>query len=371
MANYDQEFMRDLEGGPDRFSDRAGYEFESADGFDGEFESDHEQEFFKWVGKQARNFWKSSPWFRNIARRTVNEGINAVRDEANPAIDDYQMQMQNWIDRQQARGNQGLNSFQNQVASWESDHEFEGEGDGEGEFESDYETHVQAMMEHLGHQAAQAKTEGEAFAFLAPLAGMALKAVAPKLAGVAGKVLSKGVGGMVKSLFGNRKTRGMVRALPGVVRQAASQLGRRAAAGQPVNPQMVAGTLARTAQRTLGDPRRLMSTLRRSRALDRNVHHGFAGRPRPMGGPAAGGMDYPGFSGGAGGYGGGFGGGFGGGYGGPGGSGGPGGFGDDFSFDLSDGTPMPGMDDMAGDFGGGADEEFEFENSCTCSKCGR
>lgn len=352
--NYDQEFMTDLEdesGGPDQLYDRMDQELEF------EFESDQEQEFFKWVSGAARNFWKSNPWFRNIARRTATEGINAVRDEGNRAVDALQ-----------DRGNQWLGDLQGRIGNWESDPEFEFEVDGEfeGDHEADYETHVSAMMEHLGHQAAQAKTEGEAFAFLAPLAGMALKAVAPKLAGAAGKVMTKGLGGMVKSLFKSGKTKGLVRALPGVVRKTASQIGRQAAAGRPMNAQAVATTLARNAQKTLGDPRRVMQTLQRSRKLDSNVHRGFGGG-RQAGLPGRRpGRRGPRF------YGGGF----------------PGGVPVDYTSDFSDidgpvGIGIEDQDDFpmgdfggpdiaSGDFGGSGDEDFEFENSgCTCSKCGR
>lgn len=145
-----------------------------------------------------------------------------------------------------------------------------------------------ALMEHLGHQAAEAESNGEAFAFLAPLLPLALKALPlagkalgsigakmlPKVAATVAKAapkLIKGVNAAAKTLRTNPATKPLVRALPQVVRRTTADLARQVAQGKPVNAQTAVRTLAKQTAQVLSDPRAAVQTLQRAKALDKRV----------------------------------------------------------------------------------------------------
>src|SRR5579871_5523716 len=109
---------------------------------------------------------------------------------------------------------------------WEGEYEdeFELEDEWEGEFEDEGEAmanplrrvYPDAMMEHLGHAAAEAETEAEAEAFvgaLVPLAAGLVKAAAPHVAR-ATPHLVKGLSKVTHQLRGKPATRPLVRAVP-------------------------------------------------------------------------------------------------------------------------------------------------------------
>lgn len=144
-----------------------------------------------------------------------------------------------------------------------------------------------ALMEHLGHAAAEAESNGEAFAFLAPLLPLALKAlplagkalglgakmlpkIASKVVNVAPKLI-KGVNAAAKTLRANPATRPLVQALPQVVRRTAADLARQVAQGQPLTGATATRTLANGIAQVLGNPQSAVQTLRRAQALDRSV----------------------------------------------------------------------------------------------------
>jgi hypothetical protein len=139
---------------------------------------------------------------------------------------------------------------------------------------------VRALMDHIGHVAAEAGSDAEAEAFLPALAPLAAKLVpmaAPHIIRAAPQLI-RGITGLGRLLRRRRATRPLVRAIPEVVRQASVAMARQAAAGQPVPPPAAVRTLAGEAARVLGDPRRSAAAYRRARVVDRRFH-----RQRPCG----------------------------------------------------------------------------------------
>ena len=183
---------------------------------------------------------------------------------------------------------------------------FEGEGEGEGEFEGEGElelegeinpvrkVYLDAMMEHMGHAAAQAETEHEAAEAFLPLIPLAMKALpivgklamkaAPKLIKGAMKVMprmTRGVTQIARTLHRNPQTRQLLRVVPQVARRATTIVGRNLAAGRPVSPAQATRVLARQAARVIGNPRAAVSAYQRSRSLDRRHHRTNPGAYRP------------------------------------------------------------------------------------------
>jgi hypothetical protein len=144
-----------------------------------------------------------------------------------------------------------------------------------------------ALMEHLGHAAAEAESNGEAFAFLAPLLPLALKALPlagkaigagvkalPKIASTISKVapkVIKGVNAAAKTLRTNPVTKPLVQALPQVVRRTVADIAQDVADGKQVTGQGALRDLAKEIARVLGDPRMAMQTMQRSKAIDGRV----------------------------------------------------------------------------------------------------
>jgi len=153
------------------------------------------------------------------------------------------------------------------------------------------------MMEHLGHGAAEAESDGEAFAFLAPLLPMALRALPlitkgigiaakslPKIASTVMKVapkVMKGVEGAAKSLRANPITQPLVQALPNVVRQTTADIARQVAQGKPISAQGAVRALARNTAKVLSNPRKVVSAVNTSKTADRRVHSALAKRAKP------------------------------------------------------------------------------------------
>jgi hypothetical protein len=166
----------------------------------------------------------------------------------------------------------------------------------EGEFE--YESmanplrrvYPDALMEHLGHAAAEAESEAEAEAFigaLVPLAARLIPRVAPAVMRAAPQLI-RGLSGVTRTLRSNPQTRQLVRTLPTVMRRTAGSLAQQAAQGRAVTPQRAVRTLAQQTSRVVGSPRQAVQAYRRSRALDRR-HHQAVGPAAAAVGQAAGG----------------------------------------------------------------------------------
>jgi hypothetical protein len=171
---------------------------------------------------------------------------------------------------------------------WELEEEYELEG--EGEVNPIRRIYPDALMEHLGHAAAEAESEEEAEAFigaLVPLAARLLPRAASTVMRVAPNLI-RGVAGATRALRSNPATRPLVRAMPAVVRRTTANLARQAAQGRPVTPQTAVRTLARQTAGVLGSPQRCAQAFQRSRALDQRYHRA-AGPVASATGRAAGG----------------------------------------------------------------------------------
>jgi hypothetical protein len=165
--------------------------------------------------------------------------------------------------------------------------EHEGEGELEGELELELElegelnpvrrVYLDAMMEHMAHEASQAETEQEAAEAFLPLIPLAMKALplAGKLAAKFGPKLFKsvvphlkrGVTSLGKALFRSPTGRKLMRAVPQVLKGTASQLLRRYAAGRPLTGRAALRALAGNTARVLGSPRHLSHAWRHGRKL--------------------------------------------------------------------------------------------------------
>jgi hypothetical protein len=167
-----------------------------------------------------------------------------------------------------------------QVSSWLPQREWEGEWEGEEELEFEAEVnpirrvYPDALMEHLGHAAANAESEAEAEAFLGalvPLAARLIPRVAPAVMRVAPNLI-RGVANAARTLRANPATRPLVRTLPTVVRRTTASLARQAAQGRSVTPRRAVQTLARQTAQVVGNPRQCAQAFRRSQVLDRRYH---------------------------------------------------------------------------------------------------
>ena len=169
-----------------------------------------------------------------------------------------------------------------QAASWLGgklpQQEYEAGFAGEFEVNPVRKIYPDAMMEHLGHAAAEAESEAEAEALagaMVPLAARIVPASAPvMLRAMPGLVC--GVSGVVHRLHRNPATRPLVRTVPAIVRRTAASLAQQAASGAQITPQAAVRTLARQTLRVLGSPQQSARAFRRSQALDRHFHRVLA-----------------------------------------------------------------------------------------------
>jgi hypothetical protein len=131
-----------------------------------------------------------------------------------------------------------------------------------------------AMMEHLGHAAATARSEAEAEAFigaLIPLAARIIPRVAPTIMRSAPGLL-RGVANVTRTLRRNPATRPLVRTVPTIVRRTVADINRRSAGGRPVTPQQAVQALANQTQRVLCSRQQTRAALQRNAVVDRQYH---------------------------------------------------------------------------------------------------
>jgi len=152
----------------------------------------------------------------------------------------------------------------------------------EGEISPIRRIYPDAMMEHLGHAAAEAHSEAEAEALVGAMVPLAARLVpqAARALTQATPGLACGLAGVVRTLHRSPSTRPLVRTVPSIVRGTAMSIARQASSGATVNPQAAVRTLARQTARILGNPRQAAQAFRRSQNLDRRFH-------RANGAPAA------------------------------------------------------------------------------------
>ncbi len=237
------------------------YEFEAlpelAAGYGSELEGDRESEqFFGALANLARRGvgWLTAPGSPQrqaaltLARQAINQGLPALgRWGGGP-------QTASWL--------AGL--LPQQEYEWES----------EFEVNPIRKIYPDAMMEHLGHAAAEAHGEAEAESLagaLVPLAARVIPQAAPALMRAMPGLVS-GIAGVVRSLHRDPVTRPLVRVVPAIVRRTAAVIGQNAARGVPVPPQAAVRALGQQTLRVLGNPQASTQAFRRSRVLDRQYH---------------------------------------------------------------------------------------------------
>ena len=264
------------------------YELEGEWEWEGEGELEAEsEEFFRRIVGLARRA-ASSPALRQVGLRAARgalSGLGGVGSALGSAIGGSQGG---------ALGRSLGSTVGRHLSGMLPQREYEGEW--EYEMEGEWEVNPirraypdVALMEHLGHAAAEAESEEEAEAFLGALVPLAARLV-PRAASAVMRVapsLIRGVAGAARTLRANPATRQLVRTLPTVVRQTTANLARQAQQGRRVTPQAAVRTLARQTSRVIGSPQRTAQAYQRSRALDRRFHRA-AGPAASATGPAAG-----------------------------------------------------------------------------------
>ncbi len=131
-----------------------------------------------------------------------------------------------------------------------------------------------AMLEHMGHAAAETENETEAEALagaMVPLAARAVPAAAPAILRAA-PALVCGVAGVTRALRQGPGTKPLVRVVPAIVRSAANALAKQTAVGNSVTPQAAVRTLANETMRVLGNRGQAAQAFKRSQQLDRQFH---------------------------------------------------------------------------------------------------
>jgi hypothetical protein len=167
---------------------------------------------------------------------------------------------------------------------YEEEGEYELESEWEGEFEDELESegmanplrrvYPDAMMEHLGHAAAESETEAEAEAFigaLVPLAAGLVRSAAPMVARSTPQLV-RGLSSVTRMLRRNPTTRQLVRVIPSIASRTTRSLARQAAHGRPITARRAIRTLAGQTAAVLADPRARHHAIRRARALDHRYH---------------------------------------------------------------------------------------------------
>jgi hypothetical protein len=238
-------------------------EFETESELEGEFESESENEsemeaeaFFNHLAAMADRGGRSQA-LRRIGLAAARQALRSYRKSPPPAIE-------------------GEGEFEDEFFEMEA------------EFNPLQAAHANAVMEHLGHEAAAAETEEEAAEQFLPLVPLAAKFVLPKVAKFAAKALphltkkvlphlTRGVSQVARTLFRSKATRPLLRTLPNISKRTVVHLARQAAHGRPVSPKAAVRTLARHTARVLANPRHAVAAFRRSKALDRRYHR--AARP--------------------------------------------------------------------------------------------
>jgi hypothetical protein len=191
-----------------------------------------------------------------------------------------------------------------ELESHEYEDEYEGEMEDEGEYEDEIspvrKIYADAMMEHLGHLAAESESEEEAAEHFLPLIGMAAKkllpmvakAVAPSLKRALPKIaravtrveprLTRGITKIARTLYRQPATRKLLKAVPSIARRTMHSIARQVAHGRPLTARGAARTLVHQARRVLRPGHHRAHALRRSHLWDRRFHrHMGRGIVRP------------------------------------------------------------------------------------------
>lgn len=262
------------------------YEFES----EGEYES---EEFFRSLAGLARRAIQS-PTLRRAglaAARSALGGLGNVGSAIGGVPGSRGARLGGTVGS--ALGSYLSGRLPQSEYEWEGEFEYEGEFEGEWEYEEELNpirrVYPDALMEHLGHAAAQAESEAEAEAFIG-----AIVPLAARLLPQAGRTILRAAPGLIRGLAGatrtlraNPTTRPLVRTLPTAMRRTAAAIARQTATGRPIPPAAAVRTLARQTRQIVGSPQQAVRAFQRSRQLDRRYHQTQA-LPAPIGYPPAG-----------------------------------------------------------------------------------
>jgi hypothetical protein len=244
------------------------YEGEWEGEYEGEWEGEYEGEteaFFRRLAGLAQRAARS-PALRRVGLTAARTALRGLGDVGGALAGSGGRQI----------GAQAGRYLSGMLPQREGEYEFEDEYEEEGEYEVNpiRRVYPAALMEHMGHAAAEAESEAEAEAFigaLIPLAARAIPRAAPSIMRAA-PGLVRGLAGAARTLRSSPTTRPLVRALPTVVRRTAATIARQSAQGRPVTPQQAVRTLAQQTARVIGSPQAATQAYRRSCALDRRYH---------------------------------------------------------------------------------------------------
>jgi hypothetical protein len=248
-------------------------EAEAAFAPEGEWEGEWETEF--------ENEWESEFESHGDARQVALETAKSILAGGGGALDAY-----------------GASLLPQREWESELEGEFEGEGEWEGEFEVNpvRKVYLDAMLEHMAHEAVHAESEQEAVESFLPLvpmlAGKLLPLVAKAAPKLAAKViprmarhvtrvsptLSRGISGIARKLYRNPGTRSLLRAVPSIAQRTMRRVAHQAAIGRPVTARSALRTLAQQTYRVLSHPGARSRALRRHHGMDRR-YHGTTGIP--------------------------------------------------------------------------------------------
>jgi hypothetical protein len=158
--------------------------------------------------------------------------------------------------------------------------EAETEWEGEAELNPVRKWYPHAMLEHLGHAAAETENEAEAEALagaMIPLVARAVPSAAPAIIRATPGLVC-GIAGVTRALRKGPGTKPLVRVVPSIARGAATAIARQNASGNQVTPQAAVQALASETIRVLGNQRQAAQAFKRSQQLDRQYHKASAGR---------------------------------------------------------------------------------------------
>lgn len=224
------------------------FEYELESGLDREFEFEFESEY------------ESEEFLGSILSKVAPMAINAVGSLLGGGDNEFEFEDE---------GEPFLGSIGNVIGGLLG----EGEYEFESEFESSQVSEYEALMEHLGHMAANSESEAEAEAFLGALIPLAAKAL-PGIAKAASKIIPKvapkliqGASKIGRAMFRNRRTRPLLKTMPKIMENTVSNLARQAANGKPITQKSAVQTLARQTAQVLGKPKVAANVMKRSRVI--------------------------------------------------------------------------------------------------------
>jgi hypothetical protein len=259
----------ELESAPEFESE---WEWESELEYEGELEAENE-EFFRTLAATWQSLRTPGTRQRRVAldaaRNVLRTGLGGAGNVLGTRLGGQ------WGGVAGSSLGQGLGSA---LGGLLPDTEFESEWEFEGEMNPLRRVYPDALMEHLGHAAAETESEAEAEALigaLVPLAARVIPRVAPAIMRTAPSLI-RGLTGVARTLRRNPTTRPLVRAVPTIVRRTAASLARQSARGRPVTQGGAVRTLANQTARVLASPPACVAAYRRSRALDRRFHQAAA-----------------------------------------------------------------------------------------------